>query len=281
MAVANEISSGHVGNLTPLQQEKLREFWTILIQSWDASTICSPDGGAKSPVAPNDTAKPTWRRFSLTRSQTQPAEEETPGISTKFLSTLQSLDASPNETKAIQSLLSKLRGDELRLAYLTALKQEHPDTLLLRFLRAEKWNTLKAWIKFVAALNWRVNVYKVDEEVLLKGEEYALEESRKAESSVEKENGESFVIQLQTGKGHFHGVDKWGRPICIVRVRCHNPQSQSEKGLNDFIIHSIETARTMLSPLADSIVSQCRHCASELNSSGWLIHGATRQLFLT
>ena len=255
MTVAEEIPSGCVGNLTASQQEKLWEFWRILMQSWDTS-IPSPDVATKSSVASNSTAKPNWGLFSLSRSQTQPAEEERSAIPAKLLSTLKSLDASANEIKAIQSLLSKLHGDKLRLAYLTVLKQSHPDALLLRFLRAEKWNVPKAWVKFVAALNWRVNVYRVDEEVLLKGEEYALEKSQKAEDSVEKGNAESFVLQLRTGKGHFHGVDKWGRPICIVRVRYHDPGAQSQKGLNDFIIHCIETARIMLAPVMDSIVSQ-------------------------
>lgn len=243
-----EIPPGHVGNLDASQQESLRGFWGALMQSWDTK-IPSPD----TPTTPSSPKPKSGWRFSLSR---QPAEEETPAIPANLQSTLKSQGAGVNELKAIQTLLTKLPGDKLRVALLTTLKQEHPDTLLLRFLRAEKWNVPKAWIKLVTALDWRVNVYRVDEEVLLKGEEYALQKSRLEGDSVEKTNGESFMIQARTGKGHFHGVDKFGRPIVIIRVRCHDPHAQSTKGLNDFIVHSIETARILFVPPVDSIVSQ-------------------------
>lgn len=258
-----EIPPGHVGNLDASQQENLRGFWRTLMQSWDTNIPSS-----ETPSSPKP--KSSWRySFSLSRP---PAEEETPAIPSNLQSTLKSQGAGPNELKAIQTLLTKLPGEKLRAAFLTTLKQENPDTLLLRFLRAEKWNVPKAWIKLVTAVDWRVNVYHVDEEVLLKGEEHALQKSRLEGESVEKTNGEGFMVQARTGKGHFHGVDKCGRPIVIIRVRCHDPQGQSTKGLNDFIIHSIETARILFAPPMDSIVSQ-------LFSSHWgsrLIHGVNQ-----
>lgn len=257
MADTREIPSGSLGNLSALQKEKLQEFWKVLLQSWDTSAG-SADDAAKSSVASAGTAKSHRRFFSLGRSQSA-AEDETSAIPPKMFSTLKSLGAGSNEFKAIQSLLTKLHGDKLSAAYLKMLKQDHPDALLLRYLRAEKWNVPKAWIKFVKTLNWRVNEFHVDEEVLQKGEEYALGQSRKVEDSVEKKDGESFVLQLRTGKGHFHGVDKFGRPICVIRVRLHNPHEQTTKALNDYVVHCIETVRIMLVPPVETIVSPLRH----------------------
>jgi hypothetical protein len=242
--------TGYVGNLTPSEEQKLREFWRILIQSWDTD-VPSPDGA--SAENSDSTPKSHRRFFSLTLSPTQPTEEETSAIPAKLLATLKNLNASPAETKTVQSLLLKLPGDRLRSALLTLLKQDHPDALLLRFLRAEKWNLPKAWIKLVSALTWRVNEYKVDEEVLLKGEAYALEKSQMEGDSSEKKDSEGFMLQATTGKGHFHGCDRMGRPICVIRVRIHDPSTQTQKGLNDFIIQCIETVRFLQVPPVESM----------------------------
>jgi hypothetical protein len=245
---------GYVGRLDASQQEKLHQFWRILMQSWDSS-IPGPDPARKSSVSSTGTSKSHRRFFSLGRSQTQPTEEETAAIPANLLATLKSLDADPNEIKTVNSLLKKLPGDRLRSTLVTVLKQDHPDALCLRFIRAEKWNIPKAWIKLVSALNWRVNEYKVDEEVLLKGEEYHVEKSQQSEDSTEKKDGQGFVHQLRTGKGHFHGTDNWGRPICIIRVRLHNPSEQTQKGLNDYVIHCIETVRYLQVPPVETMVS--------------------------
>lgn len=250
MSDMSEIPSGSLGNLSLSQEEKLREFWKMLLQSWE-ETAASADIAAKSSVASAGAAKTHRRFFSLGGSQSAAADEVS-AIPQQMLSSLKSLGAGSNELKAIQSLLTRLHGEKLRAAYLSILKQDHPDALLLRYLRAEKWDVPKSWIKFVRTLNWRVNEYHV-EEVLRQGEEYALAQSRDAENSVEKRDGESFVLQLRTGKGHFHGVDRCGRPICVIRVRLHNPNEQTTKALNDYVVHCIETARIMLVPPVETI----------------------------
>jgi len=251
--IPEKSAAGYVGRLDASQQDKLHQFWRILMQSWNF-TIAGADPTRKSSVS-NPATKSHRRFFSLGRSQTQPTEEETAAIPTNLLSTLNSLGADHNEIKTINSLLKRLPGDKLRSTLVTAIKQDHPDALCLRFIRAEKWNVPKAWIKLVSALNWRVNEYKVDEEVLLKGEEYHLEKSRQSGDSTEKKDSEGFVHQLRTGKGHFHGADRWGRPICIIRVRMHNPSDQTQKGLNDYIIHCIEMVRYLQIPPVETMVS--------------------------
>ncbi|KAJ5811777.1 hypothetical protein N7474_008078 [Penicillium riverlandense] len=244
-AATTDIPAGWLGNLNASQKEKLGQFWRILMQSWDPSIPAISSEANGNMTGPR-------RFFSLSR-RTEPTEEEISAIPENLLKTLKSLDANATEIKAVGSLLSQLPGDELRAAYLTILKQDHPDALCLRFLRAEKWNVPKAWIKFVRALNWRVNEFKVDTEVLLKGEEHNLAKSRQTENLAEKKDGEGFVLQLQTGKGHYYGADKWNRPICIIRVRLHNPNEQTQKGLNDYIIQCCETARLLMVPPVDTM----------------------------
>lgn len=246
-----EIPSGHVGNLTIDQERRLKQFWTVLLQSWDLN-FSGTDLSA--PVTTGDTPKGHRRWFSLSRSQTQLTEETYSAIPPRLFATLKGLSAGPNEFNAIQEILTKLSGDELRCAYLSILKQDHPDALCLRFLRAEDWNIPKGFIKFITALHWRVKEYKVDEQILAKGEQYAVEQSQKTDNSAEKKDAEGFVVQLHTGKGHFHGCDKWGRPICIVRVRLHDPNGQTEKALDDYVIHCIEMVRLLQVPPVETMV---------------------------
>lgn len=256
MTIAIGTEPGYVGNLDSTQEQKLLHFWRILMQSWDSDV--PPLDERRSSISSNATNKAHRRFFSFSRAPAQPTEEELTAIPPNLLSTLKSLDAGPSELKVVGSLLIKLPGDKLRSAFLTLLKQDHPDALLLRFLRAEKWNVPKAWIKFVSSLNWRVNEYQVDEEVLLKGEEHNLEKSRLEGNSAEKKDGEGYVLQLITGKGYLHGCDKFGRPICVVRVRTHDPSQQTQKGLFDYIIHCIETVRYLqVAPVESMVSSSC------------------------
>lgn len=253
------IPEGYNGNLTSLQQEKLLQFWKILQQAWD-STLASPDTDASSTTG-STKSKSHRRFFSFGRSAAQPTDQEISAIPTNLLASLKKLDTGATELKAINGLLTKLTGDQIRSAYLAVLKQDNPDALCLRFLRAEKWDVPKAWIKFVRSLNWRVNEYHVDEEVMLKGEGHAFKNSKQEGDSQEKKDGEGFMRQLYTGKGHLHGADREGRPICIVRVRTHEPGTQTTKGLNDYIVQCIETVRILMVPPVESMVSHgSRYC---------------------
>ncbi|KAJ5998570.1 hypothetical protein N7451_006380 [Penicillium sp. IBT 35674x] len=245
------IPEGYVGNLTPVQQEKLQQFWKVIQQSWDPSLSSADD---TTSVANSNTTPSSRRRFfSFSRSSTEPTDEELSNIPPNLLASLKRLGAGANELRAVQSLLTQLPGDNIRIAFLSMLKQDHPDALCLRFLRAEKWDVPKAWVKFIRALNWRVNEYKVDEEILAKGEEHAFINSKLEGDSTAKKDGEGFLLQAYTGKGHLHGIDLEGRPICIVRVRAHQPGTQTTKGLNDYIVHLIELVRLLMVPPVESM----------------------------
>lgn len=250
------IPEGYVGNLTLIQQEKLQQFWKIIQQSWDPTLSSTGD---TTSVANSNTVPSSRRRFfSFSRSSTEPTDEELSTLPPNLLASLKHLGADANELRAVQSLLTQLSGDTIRSAFLSILKQDHPDALCLRFLRAEKWDVPKAWIELVRVLNWRVNEYKVDEEVLAKGEEHAFINSKMEGDSIAKKDGEGFLLQAYTGKGHLHGIDLEGRPICIVRVRTHQPGAQTTKGLNDYIIHLIELVRLLMVPPVESMV-RTRH----------------------
>jgi MFS superfamily sulfate permease-like transporter len=173
---------------------------------------------------------------------------------TKMLSELEAMHMSAQDISSIQQVLTKLSPEELRSAFFGMIKQDHPDAFLLRFLRAEKWGVSEGFAKLVSALEWRTKQMQVDKEVTRKGELYALQQSQNSTDATEKKDGEDFLAQMRMGKGYFHGVDKSGRPICIVRGGLHKPGAQSEKVLNAFIVHSIEQVRLLLVPPVETMV---------------------------
>lgn len=251
--LSHEIPAGHVGNLNAQQDEKLRQFWDLLIRSWDPSLgRTSTTDSSKASLNSASSPKSSGRRFSLWRSQ--PTEIDTSAIPPQLLTTFKNLGAGNNELKSIQSLLTKIHGEELRTAFANTIKQDNPDTLLLRFLRAEDWVVPKGYIKFMNALHWRAKEFHADTRIPSQGEAYNLEQARRKDSSTEKKDGEGFVVQLNTGKGHFHGCDKWGRPLCVIRVRLHNPSEQTHQALNDYIVHCCEQVRLMLVPPVETMV---------------------------
>ncbi|KAK9729377.1 hypothetical protein K7432_000342 [Basidiobolus ranarum] len=112
---------------------------------------------------------------------------------------------------------------------------DHPDNILLRFLRARKFDVQKSCEMFMNALDWRL-----DEDV---------------ESIIEK--GETTLNQklLQDGLTHFHGRDPYGRPLCIAYVHHWHPKAQTLLELKQYVIWTVETGRLLLDDDKDGKVS--------------------------
>ncbi|KAL4944867.1 hypothetical protein BDV06DRAFT_69371 [Aspergillus oleicola] len=247
--MSTEAAPGTVGNLTPEQEVKLQEFWVLLFR------VCGVqmDGieETERPPSPVQEKKaPPKRRFGLFGGSSSEKEEST--SANGAASSLASLSITDGDdkfgtSKEFQQALTEIKPEDLRIAFWNMVKQDNPDSLLLRFLRARKWDVKKALMMLVSTIRWRLFDAKVDEDVMVNGEHLALEQTKSSDAATKKK-GEDFMKQFRMGKSFLHGVDKQGRPICYVRVRLHRAGDQDVEALDRFTVYTIESARMMLAP---------------------------------
>lgn len=249
---------GFLGNINEDQEEKLQKLWFILLK---AGGSCFPQNEpSASATEEHASLPPPQRRLSLlSRTQSSVSEKTVPTYNTPYqqniMKHLREMGAGVWESNAIQKALMAITPTELRTGILDTLKHEHPDAVILRFLRARKWDVPKAFAMMMDAVVWRVKEMHVDEDVMAKGELHAIKLTQNKSSPSEQKAGNDFLSQIRMGKSYVHGVDRAGRPIVVVRVRLHKPGAQSEESLERYIVHVIESVRLTLAPPVETAVS--------------------------
>lgn len=149
--------------------------------------------------------------------------------------------AAPDMSSALEAGLNAESLASFRRAVWDGVLGDHPDVLVLRFLRARKWDVEKAMEMLVSMMHWR-HERKIDEEIVAKGDSVALSENK---SKDDKE----LMEQFRSGKAYFRGTDKSGRPVFVIRVQLHELNTQSNEVMEAFVLHNIETIRmTMRHP---------------------------------
>ncbi|KAK9475388.1 CRAL-TRIO domain-containing protein [Dipodascopsis tothii] len=133
-----------------------------------------------------------------------------------------------------------MSAEELRVAFWDMVKADHPDGLLLRFLRARKWDTSKALVMMVSTMHWRLREMDVENLVF------------RGEGAAARERDEGFLKQVRMGKSIIAGRDLKHRPVVIVRARLHKPGDQNAEALERFTVYMIETARLCLKDPVDT-----------------------------
>ncbi|KAF2971999.1 hypothetical protein GQX73_g1598 [Xylaria multiplex] len=220
---------GRPGNLTPEEEEKLRKFWEMFLQ------IC---GVFDEDGAEGDAPTPLGEQQKTTTATDLPTKENDP-------------EDKWGESKAYHETLAKHTPEEIRSTIWSMVKHDNPDALLLRFLRARKWDLQRALVMMVSTMNWRASEMRVDTDVMVKGEEHASVEEKSSDEAAKKQ-GEDFLAQMRLGKSYCYGIDKAGRPICVCRARLHKAGEQSEASLERYTVYLIETTRFLLSPPVDT-----------------------------
>lgn len=269
LGMPSQIQPGRPGNLTADQEAKLRELWALTLKVFgvtgERTSLDTPNGAAMPTPASSESAslstpdKKKKGRLSLfskkLKDDADSGSTASSGAATPIdLSALTDEDDKHGQTKAYREALAKSSPEELRNAFWSMTKHDHPDGLLLRFLRARKWDVGAALVMLISTMHWRATEMHVDSDIMAKGEMGMMDETRSA-SAAERKEGEDFISQMRMGKSFLHGVDREGRPMCFVRVRLHRQGEQSEASLERFTVYTIETARMLLRPPVDTAVS--------------------------
>ncbi|KAJ6015183.1 hypothetical protein N7540_009774 [Penicillium herquei] len=257
---------GFLGNINEDQEAKLQKIWATLLRASEVPSDEDSKGCVEEHSASPTPSAPPRRMSLLSRTSTslssnsdKTAPTLTRPYQQKFMAYFKGMGAAPQEIKMVQKALSEISPSELRQGVLDVLKHDHPDAMMLRFLRARKWDVSKAFAMMMDAIVWRVKEMHVDEDVMTKGELHALKQERSSNAK-EKKEGKDFLDQMRMGKSYVHGVDKLGRPIVVIQVRLHKPGAQTEETLERYIVHVIESVRlTLTAPVETAVMCSLRH----------------------
>jgi len=275
--------SGYLGNLTAEQNARLQDMWLAVLNVFavraledvDSNSLSDTAGSVEeSPVSrianthrPRtdtlDSTKKSKKRIHLfSRKQRADASDHDDGtkdsghtvLPNDGTSTLEVADKY-GQNKDFAHALASQSPENLRRAFWSMVKHDHPDGLLLRFLRARKWDVEKALVMLISTMHWRMQEMHVDDDIIRRGEGGAIEATKSANPATRKE-AEDFLAQLRMGKSFLHGTDMEGRPMCFVRVRLHRQGEQSEASIERYTVFVIETARMLLAPPVETAVSE-------------------------
>ncbi|SSD59175.1 related to Phosphatidylinositol transfer protein CSR1 [Saccharomycodes ludwigii] len=134
----------------------------------------------------------------------------------------------------IHDSLKDLKPEEIKEEFWNMLRVESPDNLLLRYIRARKWNIDKSLVMISRTFDWRLNKLQPDK-ILREGEKYAFDHKM-----------DGLIKNYESMKASIRGVDLGGHPIVLVRVKLHHPSEQTEEEVERYALTVIEEARLFL-----------------------------------
>ena len=268
LVMAPNTPAGRPGTLTAEEDKKLRELWAIVMKVFGvevgpeatngADEVASPTTSEAAADGKKDKKKSRLNVFKRNKGEKGADDKASTASGGSTPSDISRLSISADDDKfgqtaEFKAAIANIPPEELRRTFWSMVKHDHPDALLLRFLRARKWDVEKALVMMISTMQWRLNEMHVDDDIMKTGELAALQTA--STDAKAKKNADDFLTQLRMGKSYLHGLDIEGRPMCFVRARLHKAGEQTEESLERFTVYTIETARMLLRPPIDTAVS--------------------------
>ncbi|KAJ1988527.1 hypothetical protein GGI25_004478 [Coemansia spiralis] len=243
---------GTLGNLTSEETALLQKLWRRLFGSFEKPTHGISATTAPSP-APSVKRSSRPRADASSRAATPQPEPSAStysglsgwfGLSSKSKSEVELADSNPtpyneivgqvaDESSLPPTFAAESRPTTIRDAFWAAVQGDHPDVLLLRFLRARKWKVDDALDMLLACLRWRL-----DEEI---------------DWLVWVGESELNYALMQSGIGAIHKMDRLGQPILYIPVRLNDPRAQPADQMVEYTIYLMEVSRILLHPPVEKV----------------------------
>ncbi|KAG0205899.1 hypothetical protein BGX33_007695 [Mortierella sp. NVP41] len=221
--------TGHVGTLTPDQAKALKQLWAAIYEIQANGTVTlihdpklnAPATPAVDPAAPVATG---WGGGWFGSAAATPAAPVEPVAEPPMTVTLEELG---------------LNAADVRTELWNNVMCDHPDSLVLRFLRARKWHIGNGLVMLLKAFKWRQEMNVEDVKTLGDDE---------LEAAYPK-----FKKQLEMGKFYVHGTDKHGQPVVYLNVQLHRAGDQDYKTLERLTIYLMETGRLLIQSPVETV----------------------------
>jgi len=241
--------------LTADQEAKLRLLWSKVLNICGVGDPTNTDPGANgighsangtsTPSTPAESESSLKKRMNFwSKKSSSKTEESAPADGAA------ALDEKYGQTQEYFDAIATLKPEQLHKAIWNLIKFDDPDAVMLRFLRARKWDVDRALVMMVSALKWRITEMHVDDDVMVNGEEHAAAEAEKDPKGFMRD----YIMHFRMGKTYLHGVDKGGHPLAITRVRLHKPGELSNEALERYTIFILEQGRMTVRPPIDTAV---------------------------
>ncbi|WFC99541.1 hypothetical protein MYAM1_002286 [Malassezia yamatoensis] len=218
---------GHIGNLTQEQNAKLAEIWGLFF-----SIIDNPDK-AKSGKIATDAGN---------------AEDQLHGLSKDDRD--KALKSQHEEQESLKALFKTHGVDEFYSQFWFLVGPDAPDMVMLKFLRARKWNVHRAFAMLANCVKWRIESNVID--LLYRGDEGM------------SQLDDKYLMQLEAEKTYATGATDDLMPLIYIDVKRHLAKAQGAETMTRFVIVSAESFRTLMTHPSDKIV-----IIFDLSGFGW------------
>ncbi|KAJ2493056.1 phosphatidylinositol transfer protein csr1 [Coemansia sp. RSA 2050] len=234
-AITTQFSKGRLdtcgvyGHLTPNEENLLADLWERILDDFDKPLDSIESDSIARPVEGDD---------DLERKKAKEVQESSPFEVVEGCMFNQSVAEKCKELgivskcgadgELVPKFETMLPDSTLKSVFWSVVREDHPDVLILRFLRARKWDLDKSYKMAIAAIKWRIQEHV--EEIIWYGD---------------TANDASLMWK---GVSYAHGKDKLGQPIIWSGSCLHHQKDQSYPQLKRYLIWMMETLRQLLAP---------------------------------
>ena len=218
--------------MTNDQKAKLAEMWEILFQTFD------------DPETAHKRAEEHERALSRSSTFTDHSGAHTgpdgaPAHAPKD-DHAKAEKAQREEQAALRELLTKYGPDEMRKNFWYFIGPDYPDMLVLKFLRARKWNVHRAVAMLARCIKWRMESHVLD--IIAKGDLGLSEEDK------------HWNLQGESGKVFCWAANENMKPVVYINVAKHLTKVQPASTMTNFVIMCAESFRSLVTHPNDKVL---------------------------